>query len=155
MSRTSSRSQHSNSVSKPCYRCGGAHSPESCRFKAAKCHACGKIGHTKGPVYRIPLAARRSIKLSHSEVLLGQNHSLWDSMMLILAAREILYTGHGHRLIQQVIGELRHIVRYGMGAIWWGTGGGGHAPPPTFSTRGDIPYFIPPPTHTHILRMMP
>ena len=35
--------------------------------------------------YRISLAA--------SEVLLGQNHSLWDSMMLILAAREILYTG--------------------------------------------------------------
>ena len=81
----------------------------------------------KGPVYRISLAARMSIILSHSEVLLGQNHSdlncvsmhiygfctpkicietqfkflwfwpsktsLWDSMMLILAAREILYTG--------------------------------------------------------------
>ena len=29
-----------------------------------------------------------------------------------------------------------------------GDGGGGHAPPHTFSTRGDIPYFIPPP---HIL----
>ena len=35
----------------------------------------------KGPVYRISLAARMSIILSHSEVL------------LILAAREILYTG--------------------------------------------------------------
>ena len=34
-----------------------------------------------------------SIILSHSEVLLGQNHSVWDSMMLILAAREILYIG--------------------------------------------------------------
>ena len=34
-----------------------------------------------------------SIILSHSEVFLGQNHSVWDSMMLILAAREILYTG--------------------------------------------------------------
>ena len=32
-----------------------------------------------------------SIILSHSEVLLGQNHSVWDSMMLILAAMEILY----------------------------------------------------------------
>ena len=30
---------------------------------------------------------------SHNEVLLGQNHSVWDSMILILAAREILYTG--------------------------------------------------------------
>ena len=49
--------------------------------------------HIKGPVYRISLAARMSIILSHSEVLLSQNHSLWDSMMLILAAREILYTG--------------------------------------------------------------
>ena len=48
--------------------------------------------HLKGSVYRITLAARMSIILSHSEVLLGQNHSLWDSMMLILAAREILYT---------------------------------------------------------------
>ena len=81
----------------------------------------------KGPVDRISLAARMSIILSHSEVLLGQNHrnlncvsmhifgvqnkkicietqfkflwfwpsktSLWDSIMLILAAREILYTG--------------------------------------------------------------
>ena len=34
-----------------------------------------------------------SIILSQSEVLLGQNRSVWDSMMLILAAREILYTG--------------------------------------------------------------
>ena len=36
-----------------------------------------------------------------------------------------------------------------MGAIWWGTGGGtgGHVPP-TFSTRGDIPYFTPPPHFT-------
>ena len=47
----------------------------------------------KGPVYRISLAARMSIILSHSEVLLGQNHSVWDSMMLILAATEILHTG--------------------------------------------------------------
>ena len=35
-----------------------------------------------------------------------------------------------------------------MGAIWWGVWGD-MPPPPTFSTRGDIPYFIPPP----ILRM--
>ena len=29
---------------------------------------------SKGPVYRISLPARMSIILSHSEVLLGQNH---------------------------------------------------------------------------------
>ena len=34
-----------------------------------------------------------SIIRAHSEVLLGQNHSLWNSMMLILTAREIIYTG--------------------------------------------------------------
>ena len=50
------------------------------------------VGILKGPVYRISLAARMSIKLSHSEVLLGQNHSLWNSMILILTARKVLYT---------------------------------------------------------------
>jgi hypothetical protein len=28
-----------------CSRCDGNHSPTECRFKEAKCHACGKIGH--------------------------------------------------------------------------------------------------------------
>ena len=28
-----------------CSRCDGRHSPTQCRFKEAKCHACGKIGH--------------------------------------------------------------------------------------------------------------
>lgn len=28
-----------------CSRCDGKHSPVDCRFKEAKCHACGKIGH--------------------------------------------------------------------------------------------------------------
>ena len=31
--------------SKPCYRCGGKHSPHLCRFKSECCHSCGKIGH--------------------------------------------------------------------------------------------------------------
>ena len=28
-----------------CYRCGGKHSATVCKFKAEKCHACGKLGH--------------------------------------------------------------------------------------------------------------
>ena len=28
-----------------CYRCGGQHSPTSCRFKDFQCHHCGKTGH--------------------------------------------------------------------------------------------------------------
>ena len=28
-----------------CYRCGGKHSPDSCWFKEAECHACHKKGH--------------------------------------------------------------------------------------------------------------
>ena len=30
-----------------CYRCGRFHSSSVCRFKEAKCHNCGKIGHIK------------------------------------------------------------------------------------------------------------
>ena len=30
---------------KPCYRCGSAHSPSTCRFINIKCHNCGKRGH--------------------------------------------------------------------------------------------------------------
>ena len=26
-----------------CYRCKGKHDPATCKFKAAKCHCCGKI----------------------------------------------------------------------------------------------------------------
>ena len=103
-----------------------------CLVMSRKLLGLMQLGHfsligLKGPVYRISLAARMSIILAHSEVLLGQNNrnlkrvsmfifgvqnpkicietqfkflwfwpsktSLWDSMMLILAAREILYTG--------------------------------------------------------------
>ena len=28
-----------------CYRCGGTHSPATCRFKSEKCRKCGKFGH--------------------------------------------------------------------------------------------------------------
>jgi len=28
-----------------CYRCGGPHSPASCRFKSEKCRKCGNTGH--------------------------------------------------------------------------------------------------------------
>ena len=35
----------SSSPSSPCYRCGGKHWAARCRFKTAKCNACGKVGH--------------------------------------------------------------------------------------------------------------
>ena len=28
-----------------CYRCGGPHSPATCRFKSEKCRKCEKYGH--------------------------------------------------------------------------------------------------------------
>ena len=59
-----------------------------------------------------------SIILSHSEVLLGQTHSVWDSMMLILAAREILYIGPLKRSIY-LWGAVCQISASG------GSGGGG------------------------------
>ena len=43
-----------------------------------------QAGH---PVYKLGA----QLILSHSEVLLGQNYSVWDSMMLILAAREMIW----------------------------------------------------------------
>lgn len=30
---------------KPCFRCGGQHTPQSCRFSTAVCHYCKKRGH--------------------------------------------------------------------------------------------------------------
>ena len=32
-------------VNKPCYRCGGNHRADMCRFKQATCHKCNKRGH--------------------------------------------------------------------------------------------------------------
>ena len=28
-----------------CFRCGGRHKPDSCRFRSAECHRCGRRGH--------------------------------------------------------------------------------------------------------------
>ena len=33
------------SRSKPCYRCGGLHAADTCRYATFKCHKCGKVGH--------------------------------------------------------------------------------------------------------------
>ncbi|CAH8858077.1 unnamed protein product [Trichobilharzia szidati] len=32
---------------KPCFSCGKLHLRSTCRFRSAKCHKCGKIGHIK------------------------------------------------------------------------------------------------------------
>ncbi|XP_043217378.1 uncharacterized protein LOC122379303 isoform X8 [Amphibalanus amphitrite] len=32
-------------VKRDCYRCGGSHSPQMCRFKGYRCHSCGALGH--------------------------------------------------------------------------------------------------------------
>ena len=38
-------SKSSSVVSKPCYRCGGEHNPQTCRFKDEYCNYCQKLGH--------------------------------------------------------------------------------------------------------------
>ena len=40
-------SDKQNSQERTCHRCGKPHLPSVCRFKLAKCHNCGKIGHIK------------------------------------------------------------------------------------------------------------
>nr|CAH8831305.1 unnamed protein product [Trichobilharzia regenti] len=32
---------------KPCFSCGQLHLRSTCRFRGAKCHKCGKVGHIK------------------------------------------------------------------------------------------------------------
>ena len=34
-----------DSMSTPCYRCLGNHTPSTCKFRTAECHFCKKIGH--------------------------------------------------------------------------------------------------------------
>ena len=36
---------HKPSHANKCSRCDGKHNSSKCRFKDAKCHACGKVGH--------------------------------------------------------------------------------------------------------------
>ena len=40
-------SDKQNSQERTCHRCGKPHLPSVCRFRLAKCHNCGKIGHIK------------------------------------------------------------------------------------------------------------
>ena len=42
---SSTQMAHNSAPLKPCFRCGGEHSPADCRFKDAECRACGKKGH--------------------------------------------------------------------------------------------------------------
>ncbi len=39
------RQKPQDTTSVKCSRCDGKHTPSECRFKDAKCHACGKLGH--------------------------------------------------------------------------------------------------------------
>ena len=38
-------SQNAKKPDRPCYRCGGQHFNQDCRFKDAECRKCGKKGH--------------------------------------------------------------------------------------------------------------
>ena len=44
-SECSARTKDNTNKGADCYRCGAKHNPDQCRFKLAKCHACGKLGH--------------------------------------------------------------------------------------------------------------
>lgn len=39
------QSLRTGGAKKCCYRCGGSHKPEICRFRTEKCRKCGKTGH--------------------------------------------------------------------------------------------------------------
>ena len=43
--KTSSSPKISKDTASMCYRCGGKHLANHCRFKEAECHACRKKGH--------------------------------------------------------------------------------------------------------------
>ena len=46
--KTDSQHRKKSAGKSSCYRCGSNnHLATSCRFKEAKCHGCGKIGHKK------------------------------------------------------------------------------------------------------------
>ena len=39
--------EQANYVSPNCWRCGGRHPPDRCRYKQEKCHQCHKMGHLR------------------------------------------------------------------------------------------------------------
>ena len=47
LSSTCDRMQSESKNIKPCFSCGKIHLRSTCRFRGAKCHNCGKIGHIK------------------------------------------------------------------------------------------------------------
>ena len=53
----------------PCYRCGGEHSSDKCRFKEAKCRYCHKKGH-------IAAACRQRLKSAKPR----QIHAMSDGL---------------------------------------------------------------------------
>ncbi|XP_054708231.1 uncharacterized protein K02A2.6-like [Uloborus diversus] len=49
-----------------CYRCGATHDFAKCKYKNAKCHSCGKIGHIS-PVCRSRGSAAKKVEVVESE----------------------------------------------------------------------------------------
>ncbi len=48
------RSSNTNDAStRKCWRCGGSHAPEMCRFKTEQCHKCQRTGHTKSQCEKV------------------------------------------------------------------------------------------------------
>ena len=58
---------HKPSHANMCSRCDGKHNSSKCRFKDAKCHACGKVGH-------ISQACRSKSKGAQRPVQKGRGH---------------------------------------------------------------------------------
>ena len=59
-----------------CFRCGkGSHPLAKCKFKEAKCHQCGKVGHIK-PVH----CSRPMDKANQPPTRWGNTHCVQDDM---------------------------------------------------------------------------
>ena len=55
-------SSNASTPSTKCYRCSGSHAPDKCRYKAMKCHNCGKIGHIQRACRSAPNATTKPFR---------------------------------------------------------------------------------------------
>ncbi len=56
---------------KPCYRCGGQHIPQACKFSTAVCHYCKKRGH----IARVCLTKTRHSSDKDSAGITAERHT--------------------------------------------------------------------------------